>query len=236
MLTELGQICDRAQADDDYHKSINTIFDIFQKWIHRSLDAAGDVNQATSLDAFIDDPTDEQHLITAIRGFREFVERLAGGKSLDGFFASLRVCGVDIQQDPDVRAWFDDFIAHLRKSLDERGYARSDEAQKKSKQLRKEWKQLLDKDSDKGRKWKDDVESLKREASAFQNAIDQDEDLRRVRRARAKLGEDIENSLLVATSTGVQTLMERAPWFWQDVFNVYLPKAVAAIKDVPIPR
>ncbi|OSC96932.1 hypothetical protein PYCCODRAFT_1481665 [Trametes coccinea BRFM310] len=230
------KICDRAQSDENYHKSISTIFDLAQKWIHRSLDAAGDVNQATSLDAFIDDPTPDKHLINGIRGLRTFLERLASGKSLDGFFAALRVCGVDIQQDPDVRAWCDDFIAHLRKSLDEQGYVRSDDAQKKREQLRKEWKELLDKDSDKGRKWKEDVGALKREASEFQTAIDRDQDLRAIKQAHAKLGEDLENGLLTAGSAGVQSLMERAPWFWQDVFNVYLPKLVAMIKDIPIPR
>ncbi|TFK87277.1 hypothetical protein K466DRAFT_117691 [Polyporus arcularius HHB13444] len=231
-----NKLCDRAQSDEAYHNSISTIFNIVQKWIHRSLDAAGDVNQATSLDAFIDDPTPDKHLITAIRGLRQFVERLAGGKSLDDVFAALRVCGVDIQQDKDVRKWFDEFIAHCRKSLDERGYVRSDEAQKKRNKLRDEWKELLDKDSDKGRKWKEDVAKLKQEATEFQQAVDQDEDLRQIRRTRAKLGEDIENTLLTAASAGAQSLMERAPWFWQDIFNVYLPKIVSAVKDIPIPR
>ncbi|KAI8989201.1 hypothetical protein BD414DRAFT_415141 [Trametes punicea] len=230
------KICDRAQSDENYHKSISTIFDLAQKWIHRSLDAAGDVNQATSLDAFIDDPTPDKHLITGIRGLRTFLERLASGKSLDGFFAALRVCGVDIQQDQDVRGWCDEFIAYLRRSLDERGYVRSDEAREKREQLRNEWKALLDKDSDKGRKWKEDVGALKREADEFQTAIDRDQDLRAVRKAHQKLGEDLENGLLVAGSTGVQSLMDRAPWLWQDIFNVYLPKIVGMIKDIPIPR
>ena len=210
--------------------------DLADKWIHRSLDTVGDVNKATDLDDFIDDPTPDKHLITAIRGFRQFIERLASGKSLDGFFASLRVCGVDIQQDPAIRDWFDKFIAHLRKSLDERGYVRSEEAQKKCEELRSEWQELLDEDSEKGRKWKEDVAALRREATEFQRAVDRDEDLRDVRQARARLGEDIENTLLVAGSAGAQTFMERAPWFWQDVFNVYLPRLVESIKDVPIPR
>ncbi|OJT02930.1 hypothetical protein TRAPUB_6514 [Trametes pubescens] len=214
------KICDSAQNDEDYHKSISTIFDLAEKWINRSLDAAGNVNQATSLDAFIDDPTPETHLING----------------LDGFFGAFRLCGGGIQQDPDVRRWVDAFIAHLRKSLDEAGYARSEKAQKQSDKLRKEWRELLDKDSDKGRKWKEHVAALKREASEFQTAIDQDADLRAVRCAHWKLGEDLENGLLVAGSMGSQSLMERAPWFWQDVFNVYLPKLVGMVKDISIPR
>ncbi len=230
------QICDRAQSDESYHKSISTIFDLADKWIHRCLDAAGDVNQATDLDAFIDDPTAEKHLITAIRGFREFMERLANGKSLDGFFGALRVCGVDIQQDPDIRDWFDKLLAHLHKSLDEPGFVRSEEGEKQREELHKEWEELVSEDSNKERKWSADFAALKREATEFQRAIDHDEDLLELRRARARLAEDIEDTLLAAGAAGAQSFMERAPWFWQDAFNVYLPRMIQSIKDIPIPR
>jgi len=230
------QVCDRAQDDQEYHSAINTLFDIADKWINRSLDSAGDVNRATSLEAFINDPTPDKHLITGIRGLRTVLERLAGGKSLDDLFGALRVCGVDIKQDNDLREWSDALLTHLRKSVDERGYVRSDEARQESERLRTRWKELLDADSDTGRKWKEDVGQLKQEAAAFQRAVDHDEELRKVRRAHAKLGEDLEESLLVAGSSGLQATMEKAPWFWQDVFNVYLPKAVGMLKDIPIPR
>ncbi|KAH9859178.1 hypothetical protein C2E23DRAFT_855798, partial [Lenzites betulinus] len=179
------EICDRAQS---YHKSISTIFDLMQKWIGRSLDVAGDVNRATSLDAFIDDPTPEKHLINGIRGLRTFTERLAGHKSFNTFFGALAF------RYPAVRSWFDAFVAHLCKILDEKGYAHSDKAKKTGERLRL------------------------------------------ARRAHSKLGEDLENGLIVASSAGAQSLMERAPWFWQDVFNVYLRKFVGMVKDIPISR
>ncbi|OJT11433.1 hypothetical protein TRAPUB_12044, partial [Trametes pubescens] len=124
--------------------------------------------------------------------FAACARRLTGGKSLDDFFGAVRNCGVNIQQDPAVRRWVDAVIAHLRKSLDEAGYARRKAAQKSDK-LRKEWSELLDKDSDKGREWKEDIAALKREASEFPTAIEQDEEFRAVRRAQTKLGEDLEN-------------------------------------------
>ena len=102
--------------------------------------------------------------------------------------------------------------------------------------LRKKWKELLDADSEKGRKWKADVGKLQEEARKFQCDIDHDEDLRRVRRTHAKLGDDIEDSLLIAGSAGLQATMNKALWFWQDLFNFYLPKAVGMLKDIPIPR
>ena len=62
---------------------------MLSKWLHKSLDTAGDVNTDTSLESFIDDPTDDQHLIKAVRGVRAFIERNADGKSLDDFFGAL---------------------------------------------------------------------------------------------------------------------------------------------------
>lgn len=208
-----------------------------EKWAHRSLDAAGDVNQATDLDSFIDDPTPEKHLIKAIRGFRAFVERLSGGDtSLDGFFAALRTCGADIQRDPDVRNWFDGFVAYLRKSVNEKGYVRSEDAKTRRRELRAEWKELTDKDGEKGRSWKDDVAQLRDEFNSFQVAVRRDKELGAVRRAHTQLGTDLEESLITAGGVGLQNLMEKAPWFYQDIFNVYVPKVMAAIRDIPIPR
>ena len=164
------------------------------------------------------------------------MERLANGKSLDGLFGALRVCGVDIQQDPDIRKWFDKLLAHLHMSLDEPGFVRSEKAEKEREDLRKEWEGLVREESEGGRKWSADFAALKCEAAEFQRAIDQDEDLRELRRARAQLAVDVENMLLATGTAGAHTFMDRAPWFWQDVFNVHLPRIVQSIKNVPIPR
>lgn len=216
--------------------AVGTLFDVMHKWIHRSLDNAGDVNKDTSLEAFINDPTPDQHLLKGIRGLRAGLERLAGGKSLDDLFNALRVCGVDIQQDESIRSLCDRSLKHARRCVDESGYVRSEEANEASEQLRREWKELSDKDSKKGRKWKEDVGKVKVEAEEFEQAISRDADLRKVRAAHSKLGNDLEESLIVAGSTGLQTMMEKAPWFWQDLFNFHLPNAVSMLKDIPIPR
>ncbi|CDO73889.1 hypothetical protein BN946_scf185016.g46 [Trametes cinnabarina] len=140
------QVCDHAQSDENYHNAISTIFDLAQKWIHRSLDTAGDVNQDTSLDAFIDDPTPDKHLINAIHGFRispPASPSMASSPSPSAASTSSRTPMSALEH-----------------------------------QLRNNWKALLDKDSDKGHKWKQDIAALKHEASEFQAAIDRDQDLR----------------------------------------------------------
>lgn len=236
MHTHSIQICDRAQDDEQYHSAVDTLFNLMHKWINRSLDTAGDVNKDTSLEAFINDPTPDQHLIKGIRGLRAVLQRLAGGMSLDNFFNALRVCSVDIHQDDSIRLLCDRSLQHARRCVDESGYVRSEEADEASEQLRKQWEKLSDKDSKKGKKWKEDVGKVKAEAEEFERAIATDADLRKVRAAHSKLGKDLEESLIVAGGTGLQAMMEKAPWFWQDLFNFYLPNAVGMLKNIPIPR
>ncbi len=236
VLMKSPQICDRAQENQEYHDSVSTIFDILGKWIHKSLDTAGDVNMDTSLESFIDDPTPDQHLIKAIRAVRAFIERNANGKSLDDFFNALRVCGVDIQKDQTIRSLCDDLLEHLRKSLDEPGYVRSQEAEQRRKDRKKRWNKLMNGNTEEGRKWKEDFELLQKQWDEFSQELGEGEDLRRLKQAQAKLGEDIETAIGEAATEGAQKAMDQPVWMWQDLFNAYLPRLLSMVKDIPIPR
>jgi hypothetical protein len=103
-------------------------------------------------------------------------------------------------------------------------------------QLSERWKKLLNQDSDVGRKWKEDVRALRDELRDFQQAIARDADLQRVRKAHATFGKDMAQSVGIGGQIGMQFALDQASWFWQDVFNVYAPRLLRVIKDVPIPR
>jgi hypothetical protein len=155
---------------------------------------------------------------------------------LDDVFAKARLCAVHVRNDEDLKRWFNDFFTHVRKSLDKPGYARSEEAHRMQQRLGERWKQLLDQDSDAGRKWKEDVRALKDELRAFQQAIARDADLQRVRKAHATFGKDLAQSVGSGGQIGMQFALDQASWFWQDVFNVYASRLLHVIKDIPIPR
>ncbi|KAG1819882.1 hypothetical protein EV424DRAFT_1539686 [Suillus variegatus] len=229
-------ICERAQKDEDYHHAISTLFNIVSKWINKSLDTATDINESTSLESFIDDPSKEKHVLKALHGIRTLVERVAGGKSLDDVFAKARLCAVHVRNDEDLKSWFNDFFAYVRKSLHEPAYARSEEAHRMLQQLAERWKQLLDQDSNAGRKWKEDVRALRHKLRDFQQAIARDADLQRVRKAHAMFGKDLAQSVGTGGRIGMQFALDQASWFWQDVFNVYAPRLLSVIKDIPTPR
>ncbi|KII86049.1 hypothetical protein PLICRDRAFT_700814 [Plicaturopsis crispa FD-325 SS-3] len=121
-----AMICNRAQKDQEYKKAISTLFSTAEKWI------------------------------TPLNALRTLVERLAGGKSLGDLFALASACVVDVRRDPDLTKWTRAFFAHVRRNLSEPGYARSDDAQDKFKELGSGWRELLKEDSEKGRRWKED--------------------------------------------------------------------------------
>lgn len=212
-----------------------TLFDNTSKWLNRTVDTASDQSQ-TSVESFINDPTPEKHTINAIKLIRTFIERLAGGKSLEDVLEKGRVCAGDVRADGDLKAWFDDFSTHVRKSLDQPGYARSDEASKTYKELRKRWKALRSQDTEEGKKWKEDVHSFKTEIRAFQEALDADADLKRVKRAHAMLGREAKESAREVGGVGVQWTVDQGLWIWRDLFNVYGPRVLGLLKDIPIPR
>lgn len=207
---------------------MDSLFDIIQNRLNSAMDAASDPK--TTLSNFIADPTPEQHIPKALSLLRTLVERLAN-TSLEPLIEKTRGCAHSILQDPELKAWFDDFFSTVRKNLSEPGYARSEEAQNKRKELRVRWRTLLEKSD----QWKASVDDVKEEAKKVEAGIRNDEDLNRVREAHAKLGSDIEQGLVEAgqeAQTGMQAAIEQATWFWQDLFKVYLPRLMSKMKDI----
>ena len=233
------QIAERAQQDEEYKNSLDTIFAILQKRINTGLDAAADPN--ITISKFIADTTPEQHIPKAIDLFRTFIERLAG-TSLDPFIGHFRSITNSIMRDPELKKWFDDALGYARRCLTDREYVRSDAATSDRKQLRVRWRTFSEKDE----KWKRSIEDLKKEWNTIEKGIRNDSDLTNVRNAQQnltrgvqegmeKVGEEVRGQAQDAQST-LEAAMEQATWFWQDLFKVYLPKALSKMRDLPIPR
>lgn len=230
------RMIERAQSDPEYKRALSMLFNTAAKWVNKAIDTAADLDQATKLETFVDDPTEEKHLYQVLYKLRVLIERLAGGRSLDDSFAYLRECALDVKQDEDIKAWFNDFFAYLRNCLEEPKYVHTDEAVETYDDLRQRWKELLDEDSDVACKWKGDVGSLRYAVYALQQAISKNPNIVRVRRAHEKLCKDLERIGATAGKVGIQFALEQGSWFWQDMFNVYMPRLLKTIKDIPIPR
>ena len=77
---------------------------------------------------------------------------------------------------------------------------------------------------------------FRRELKVIQKRLGDDPELQKIRRAHAQLGQDLDELFIDAAAVGMQSVIDKAAWAWQDLFNVYLPRAVGLLKKIPIPR
>ena len=166
----------------------------------------------------------------------KLAQNMAGGKSLDDLYSALQKCVVDIRNDKHLQQWVDDFFAYARRTLEQVGENDPEELSDTRQDLRRRWKELTDTDSEKSRQWIVDFNFLRNEFREFQERMEKDEDLQAVRKAHARLGRDLEETLIDASAVGVQSAISGASWLWTDLFNVYLPRLVSLLKSIPIPR
>jgi Family of unknown function (DUF5923) len=226
----------RAKQDPEYRRSLDALFNLIQKWIKMTGDVATDAAQSASLESFIKDPTPEKHLVHAIRCIGRLAQNIAGGKSLEDLYSALRVSIIDIRNDPDLQKWVDDYLAFVKRALEQVADDDSEEITNTRRALHQRWKDLAESDSDKRHLWKKDFAVLRREVREFQERMEKDKDLGGVRDAHAQFGRDLEQTLIDAGAAGLQAAISGTAWLWTDLFNVYLPRFVCMLKSIPIPR
>ncbi|KAF7290672.1 hypothetical protein MIND_01307500 [Mycena indigotica] len=227
--------CERAQKDPAYHDSLSTLFDTVHKWVDKSFENT--TNEPWSFDTLVIDESPDQRVHKALEAFKTLLNRLAEPKtSVDDVLQKAKNFSSAVRDDSvEVKTWVDKFFEHLRRSLDDPEYPRSQRARVVRHDLRQRGQYILDTESDAGRTWAELKETLR----TFFAALASDEDIKRVRDAHIKFGEDVESGLVEASEeaeTGVQAVLERAAWFWRDLFAVYAPRFLAMLKDIPIPR
>lgn len=232
----ISTIAKNAREDPEYRHSLDTLFDLVRRWLRATGDMAADAAQSISLESFINDPTPEKHLVCAMRCINKLAQNIAGGKSLDGLYSALSKCVIDIRNDKNLQQWVEDFIAYAKRTLEHVGENDPEELRNTRQDLRRRWKELTDPDSGKGQQWIVDFNSLRNEVQEFQERMEKDEDLQAVRKAHARLGRDLEETLVDASAVGLQSAISGSSWLWTDLFNVYLPRVASLLKSIPIPR
>ncbi|KAG7445887.1 uncharacterized protein BT62DRAFT_1076305 [Guyanagaster necrorhizus] len=224
------RVCEQAQKDEEYRSAVNTLLDTVEKWLSKTQGII-----TADLDSFINDTTPEKHVSKALKQMQTLFERFANNRSLDNLFAKARQCAIYVHDDKDLHKWFQEFFQVTRKTINEAGYMYSEEYEQAKKGLWTRWKKFFVEES----KWKTHYEALKHEINAFEEVLNQDKDTKRFRDAHAQLAKTIEDRLVEAGSevkSGLEAAMERASWFWRDIFQVYIPRALTYLKGFPIPR
>ncbi|KAJ7718357.1 hypothetical protein DFH07DRAFT_933600 [Mycena maculata] len=223
--------CERAQNDPKFHSALSTVLDTLEKWIFKALDVSGDDSESFTIETFIADSTPEQHVPQALGALKTLLDRFANPESsVDAVLgkAQLFVSAVRANSG-DVKAWVNDAFAYARRVLDEPEYPRSEEASAVRQDLDARGRTLVDPDTDAGRAWAE----LQETTGTFGAALAADGDIERVRSVHAQLGKDAARGF---TEAGKEAALEFAPWFWRDLFAVYVPRVLDILTGIPIPR
>jgi len=231
VLDAFDNVLRRAQGDPEYNSALSTIFDVLGKWVTKPLDLADSApDKISKEDNIVEDPSGR--LPEAFRQLNTVLERLAGGKSTQNLHDTVRIVRDDIRDNSELRQLVSDANTFVHRGLEDSQFAESEQFDSQKDDLMNRWRTILNAETPESKKLKTDMEALQRELEAFQEAIQNDAALNRLKVAMEKFGKD----LAKAAADGAVMSQTSIPWIWKDILNVYLPLALEYVKGIPIPR
>lgn len=215
-IWRLKKMIVEIQGHSDYQQAIETLLRLAEEYTGHTKSIASQT-QGTVKDAHGDNS-----LKNAEYNFKTILERFANGTSLDDFFEALDQIYKDADQDPELKKWFQDINAFIRRSLREQGYILQPASTDEYNKLYDHGDYLL------RNKYKSHTDRILDEIKFFGNQFDEDAANRRFGDAVQKLFLDLGND-----ENGKTTFK---PHLLKDVTEVILPRALETIHYVPIPR
>lgn len=169
-----------------------------------------------------------EHSKKVIQAFRQLLENLADGRSVDPLVETAQKVFEDIKNDDELSKYFDDVELFLRTLLENPDYAASKAPKRDASKLQERGQALLQENTE----WKQDANALLKELEGFADAIKDDKESKELAEAFKKLGQDTAKTAKI----GASMFRGQAGAFYRDVFNVVVPRVLALLREIPIPR
>lgn len=151
----------------------------------------------------------------------------ADGKPLDDINDALQQVMEDIQNDPELKDFYNDVTGFLKRALTDKDFITSDAADAEAHQLYDRSQKLLDEKED---KYRPDIENLFDELKSFRDAMSNDRENRRVIETSKK----VFNDLVILDRNGAFKGFRRR--VVRDIIDVVLPRFVSDVRYIPMPR
>jgi len=175
----------------------------------------------------------DQHFIMALQRGKEIIQAFAGGKSLDHPLGDALIdLALDVENDPDLAAFWQDVADFFRKMLREPGFVTTDAADAEAHELFDRSKYLLESKTD---TYNLHVERLFNEVNAYTTAIQTDKANMRVAAASKKVWNDFVVLDSRSSTYGMGGARFRTRVI-RDMRDILLPKLIEEIKYIPLPR
>ncbi|KPI35148.1 uncharacterized protein AB675_1363 [Cyphellophora attinorum] len=215
-IWRLKKMIVEIQGHSDYQQAIETLLNLAETYAGHANTVAKD-SHGTVKGAHTDNS-----LQSAEANLKTLIERFANSTSTDDLFDALNQIYRDAQQDPELRNWFKQVDAYIRKALRQQGFILQDQAND-------EWNALYDKGNFLLReRYRSHTDRLLDEVKFLSSQFEQDPQNRAFGDAVQKLFLDLGND-----ENGKSTFK---PHLVKDVTEVIIPAIFENVRYVPIPR
>ncbi|CAE6445246.1 unnamed protein product [Rhizoctonia solani] len=244
IIERVEAIVQQAQSDPAYKSSLQTIINIGEKYARVTAQTAH--SAAAAAQSAVDDSTVEPsasvnpvietdpHLKKLLQGFCTLLERFAGGHSISPLTDSLKQFVHNLSEDGSsgISELLRDAKKWLNKALETPGWITTHAARKELDQLYDRTKGILDEKPT----WRTDLQQASAEASELSDRLKQDA-------ATQELIGAIDSLTTHTRAIGVQSVRNiHTGWrqvraeLWRDAVGWLLPRVLAVLKAVPLPR
>ncbi|KAF4627257.1 hypothetical protein G7Y89_g10895 [Cudoniella acicularis] len=215
-IWRLKKLVVEIQSHPDYQQAINTLLNLAETYAGHA-NTVGQQSTGTVKGAHTDNS-----LQNAEADLKTLIERFANSTSTDDMFDSLNNIYRDADQDPELKSWFKNIDAYIRKCLQQQGYTMEDRATD-------EWNELYDRGNFLLRdRYRNHTDRILDEIKFLADQFDQDPQNKRFAESMNKLFTDLGND-----ENGKPTFK---PHLVKDLSEVIIPGIFESLRYVPIPR
>lgn len=205
-----------CQKHDDYQESIRWLLNYLEEYVGHAR-TVGEHGKDSGAKL-----TSDPSLKQSVNELRTLLERFANGRTTADIVDSINTLIDDTRRDPDLRAWFANMDAYMRKVLLEPGYVLEPDCNNQARRLRDDGRVFYDD------KYKGHFDNLFRTVGDWFKAMGDDPLNKRFGEDWARLTKD-----LLFDSEGS---LKFKPHLWNDIRKVIVPTLVDKVGYVPIPR
>lgn len=215
-IWRLRKMVVEIQGHSDYQQAINTLLNLAETYAGHANNVA---QQSTGA---VKGAHADSSLKRAEDDLKTLIERFANGTSTNDFFDAINQIYRDADQDPELKSWFKNVNAYIRKCLKQQGYIMEDRATD-------EWNQLYDQGEFLLRdRYRNHTNRIVDEAKFLADQFDKDPLNKKFAQSVEKLFNDLGND-----ENGKPTFK---PHLIKDLTEVIIPAVFENIRYVPIPR
>ncbi|GAA5930367.1 uncharacterized protein JCM15063_004786 [Sporobolomyces koalae] len=218
-------IVNEIQDQPEYSEAINTLSGLARKYFELAKEEVVESAKATTANIDLDaEPNQEAE--NAVGLFRQIVESFTGdiGPALSAASAVYK----HLENDERFQKIWSEFEELVDRAINDPGYVTSEKASRRFEKMYNEARSIVESNAE----WKKDANHAIAEAQKLLDNAANDKALLAVADACEKLGE----SAYDFGETGFNLMGSGGGDLWKDVSQVFLPRLLGALKEVPLPR